>query len=138
MFISNMKKTAQHISWEIRGPSWTYPIQAEQEADPVELVTTALEAIVGNEQFSDNDMFPQTGGELDLGLFLVAVHENMSSPDEHILVPVPMILANAGFYSEGARLEKTAAGMDTADLLRHLLEEVEGRSQPVRTLDGGY
>lgn len=122
-----MKKSARQISWEIRGHRWTYSLQASELADPVELVTRVLEEVGGIKEGSwesdGGDLFSGEEG-ISLGLLIVATHANMKNSDEHILIPVSMLLANAGFHQESTRLEKMVSLGSTAELLSHLVGEV--------------
>lgn len=131
-----MNKKKHSVLWEIRGPEWVYSIQAHENADPVELATIVLEEIWG----SDGDGGKFGGGghlELDedsavtLGLLMVVAHENMRSCEDHILISVPMLLANAGFHEAGARLEKLVGEMDVIQLLGHLVEGTSDKTELV-------
>jgi hypothetical protein len=112
-----VKKKA-NIKWQVRGGKWTRGVFAPESSDAVELATKVIEQVWGGGEEEAPDE------ELGVGLFLEVSHDKMKSPDEHILVPVGLALANAGWHGECARVEKIVEKMDLPYLLACLVSEI--------------
>lgn len=86
------------ITWQVAGANWQEKIQAPETTSPIEIATSAVEKVWGKSTV--NEVRPS------LGFILEISHQNMKSQGEHIIVLSALVLANAGFHTESAELNR--------------------------------
>lgn len=130
--LMRIRKKNRSISWEIRGSRWTYSLEAEASADPMELATTVLEEMFGVAMklgTGSGMLTNEDEDEVEFGIFVVVVNENTIDPEDHILIPTTTILANAGYHEECAKLEKMVSDLSAVDFLHTLLSQTGMRTE---------
>jgi hypothetical protein len=124
------------IDWKIKGPNWTYKIQAPEDCDPMEIFTQCLEAVWADIESwkldyiqgqslgavkTDNNEYPK------LSVLLVLENSRMTTKEEHFVVSTPLALANAGLHNEAARLERKWNLIPEEERLKTILRILEDK-----------
>jgi hypothetical protein len=127
-------KEIKEIIWTVHGINWTYKVVGDLNTCPVEIATRGVEFIWkkdNSELWKDMDpscetleLAPET--EPGLGIIVVIENSEMTCTEEHLVVSSPVILANAGLYSESARIQKEWDKVAEEDKIASLLKYLQG------------
>jgi hypothetical protein len=120
------------VLWTVHGINWNYKTVGTVETCPIELATRAVELIWKRDEselWKDVDSSTESLNikedcEPGLGIIIVIDHSDMTCTEDNLVVSSPVVLANAGLYSESARIQKewdkVAEEDKVASLLKYL------------------
>jgi len=127
------KTKMKKITWTVYGINWTYKALGNLDTCPIELATRAVELIWNkddSEMWKEIDteteaLFLKEDSEPGLGIIVIVENSEMTCAEENLVVSAPVVLANAGLYSEAARIQKEWDKVAEEDKIASLLKYLQ-------------
>jgi hypothetical protein len=105
--------------WTIKGSGWVYSLKAPSSSDPVEIATRVIELLF-SEEIEGEDVW--------LGMLVGVSKSEGSDAAEDLMIPTPLLLANAGRHSQAIAIGEAWEGMSEEERLSHLAIVLSGEA----------